>query len=81
MNTFASHAFGDASLLPELGKDLNVDIAANWWHYKKLLEYPNARFVGGARSVNLKEGEDFKILDLFIVLPQLSKSGFVFILC
>ena len=74
MNTFASHALGDASLGPELGRALNSDIADNWWHYRQLLEYPYARHVGGAQSVNFKEGEDIITLNFLRNHPR---NGFV----
>ena len=40
MRSFALHAHGDASLGPEIGKQLNSEIAENFWHYKQLIEFP-----------------------------------------
>lgn len=74
MRCFDKHAFGDASLGPQLGEQLNKEIADNFWHYKQLLEYPYDRPEGGSEAVKFENNEEDKLLDFLRNHPR---NGFV----
>ena len=74
MSSFAKHAFDDSSLGPYIGKQLNEEIAENFWHYKKLIEFPYDRPVGGSEPVRFEENEEDKLLDFLRNHPR---NGFV----
>ena len=71
---FTKHAFDDVTLGPEEGRILNSEIADNFWHYKKLIEFPYERPVGGADTVKFEEHEEDKLLDFLRNHPR---NGYV----
>ena len=70
MSCFAKHALGDASLGPEIGEKLNKERADNFWHYKKLIEFPYERPVGGSESVKFEQNEEDKLLNFLRNHPR-----------
>ena len=74
MGSFAKHYLNDASLGPFIGEQLNKEIAANFWHYKQLIEFPYARPVGGSEPVRFEQHEEEKLLDFLRNHPR---NGYV----
>ena len=74
MRSFAKHALGDANLGPKIGELLNKEIAENFWHYRKLLEWPYDRPVGGSESVKFEQNEEDKLLEFLRNHPR---NGYV----
>ena len=74
IGSFAKHAYNDVSLGPKIGAELNRKIAINFWHYRKLLEWPYERPVGGAENVKFEEHEEENLLNF---LQNHPRNGFV----
>ena len=74
ISSFAKHAFDDESLGPEIGRELNSEIAEHFWYYKQLLEFPYERPVGGAESVRFEEHQERELLDFLRNHPR---NGYV----
>ena len=70
MGSFAKHAFDDVSLGPKIGEELNKETAENFWHYRKLLEFPYSRQVGGSSYVCFGEHEVEQLLDFLRNHPR-----------